>query len=83
VQGPPKGARLIDWLLNLLGYILAILVIASMFGGYVMLYERGKSIVMFFVNMPRDIHATITEAKEHLLPDNKLPTNEASRDDKE
>jgi hypothetical protein len=58
-----------------------ILVIASMFGGIIKLYERGKSIAMFFINMPRNTHAFIAEAKKRLLPDNKLPTSKTSRDD--
>ncbi len=74
---------MIDWLINFAGYILAILLIAGMFGGYVTLYQRGKSIVMFFINMPRNIQAFIAETKKHLLPDNNLPTSKASRDDQE
>jgi hypothetical protein len=43
---------MIDWLINLFGYTCALLIIASMFGGFIKLYDRGRSIVMFFINIP-------------------------------
>ena len=72
---------MIDWLINFILYIVGILVIASMFGGFIKLYERGKGIVMFFINMPRHTQVFIAEAKKRLLPDNELPTSKTSRDD--
>ncbi len=45
---------MIDWLVSFILYIVGILVIASIFGGFIKLYERGKSIVMFLINLPRN-----------------------------
>jgi hypothetical protein len=69
-----------DWLINLFGYICALLIIASMFGGYIKLYDRVRGIVMFFINIPHNAHAFIAEAKKRLAPDNKVPTNKTNRD---
>jgi hypothetical protein len=71
---------MIDWLTNFALYIVGLLVIASMFGGFIKLYERGKGIVMFFINVPRNTQVFIAEAKKRLLPDNKPPTSKTSRE---
>ena len=63
---------MIDWLINLFGYTCALLIIASMFGGFIKLYDRGRSIVMFFINIPHNTQAFIAEAK-------KPPRNQTTR----
>ncbi|MBV8510335.1 MAG: hypothetical protein JO289_09220 [Xanthobacteraceae bacterium] len=72
---------MIDWLTNFALYIVGLLVIASMFGGFIKLYERGKGLVMFVINMPRNTQLFIAEAKKRLSPDGKLPTSKTSQDD--
>ena len=72
---------MIDWLINLFGYTCALLIIASMFGGFIKLYDRGRSIVMFFINIPHNTQALIAEAKKRLVPDNKVSSSKTSRDD--
>jgi hypothetical protein len=72
---------MIDWLTDFALYIVGLLGIASMFGGFIKLYERAKGIVMFFINMPRNTQVFIAEAKKRLLPDSKLPTSKTGRDD--
>ncbi|MBV8743627.1 MAG: hypothetical protein JO134_01145 [Xanthobacteraceae bacterium] len=72
---------MIDWLTNFSLDIVGLLVIASMFGGFIKLNERGKGLVMFVINMPRTTQLFIAEAKKRLSPDGKLPTSKTSQDD--
>ena len=68
----------VGWLLN---FVVGLLFVAFFVGLYVKFYERVKSIVMLFINIPRNAQVFVAEAKKRLAPDNKLPMSKTNRDE--
>jgi len=70
---------MIDWFIN---FTVGLLFLAIFVGAYIKLYDRVRSIVMMFINIPHNTKVFTAEAKKRLAPDNKIPTSKTSRDDK-
>jgi len=69
---------MIDWSIN---FIAGLLVLAFFVGLYITLYDRIRSIAMFFINIPHSTRVFIAQAKKRLAPDDKAPASKTSRKD--